>query len=298
MSEGRAHPAGAGLAWAQLLRVPNLFTAMADVAAGMALAASAFPGGTTVVTMLAASTALYGGGIVLNDVFDVEVDRHERPRRPLPSARVGLATAWRVGLVLLIAGVALAAVAGGRAALIAAAIAGLAYAYDAGLKRHAVAGALALAGCRYLNLLMGLAIAPLTAASGLLPLPLALYILAIMPMSRVEVTGGGPAAPLFSAALALAALAAAAGLAVSGHLYHPWGVVAVAVVVGMVGEAIVSAVRAPTPDRLQSAIHRMLLGLIPLDAALAACGPHPWAGALIIALLFPARWLGRRIPMT
>jgi len=298
MSAALTHPAGTGLAWAQLLRVPNLFTAVADVAAGMALAAGALPGWPTVAALIAASTALYGGGIVLNDVFDVEVDRRERPRRPLPSARVMLAAARRVGLVLLIAGVALAAVAGGQTALIAVAIAGLACAYDAGLKHHALAGALALAGCRYLNLLMGLAIAPLTAASGLLPLPLALYILAIMPMSRVEVTGGARAAPLFSAALVLAALAAAAGLAVGGRLYHPWGVVAVAVVIGLVGEAIVSAVRAPTPDRLQSAIHRMLLGLIPLDAALAACGPHPWAGALIIALLFPARWLGRRIPMT
>lgn len=298
MSAATTPPTGAGLAWAQLLRVPNLFTAVADVAAGMALAAGPVPGWLTVAALIAASTALYGGGIVLNDVFDVEVDRRERPRRPLPSARVMVAAARRVGLVLLIAGVALAAVAGGRAALIAVAIAGLAFAYDAGLKRHAVAGALALAGCRYLNLLMGVAIVPLTAGSWLLPLPLALYILAIMPMSRVEVTGGRPTAPLLSAALALAALAAAAGLAVSGRLYHPWGVVAVALVIGLVGEAIISAVRAPTPDRLQSAIHRMLLGLIPLDAALAACGPHPWAGAAIVALLLPARWLGRRIPMT
>jgi len=298
MSAATRPESGAGVAWAQLLRVPNLFTAMADVAAGMALATGAFPGWTTVAALLAASTALYGGGIVLNDVFDVEVDRRERPRRPLPSARVMVAAARRVGLVLLIAGVALATVAGGHAALIAVAIAGLAYAYDAGLKRHALAGAFALAGCRYLNLLMGVAIVPLTAGSWLLPLPLALYILAIMPMSRVEVTGSGPTSPLLAGALVLTALAAAVGLAVSGRLYHPWGVVAMAMVVGLVGEGIVAAVRSPTPDRLQAAIHRMLLGLIPLDAALAACGPHPWAGAAIVALLLPARWLGRRIPMT
>ena len=298
MNRAAPRPAGNRLAWAQLLRLPNLITAMADVAAGMSLAQGVLPGWGTVAALLTASVSLYGGGIVLNDVFDVEIDRRERPRRPLPSAHIQVQNARYLGLLLLAAGIAFAALAGARTAVIAAAIAGLAYAYDARLKRRAMAGALALAGCRYFNLLMGLAILPLTTASWLLPVPLALYILAIMPMSRVEVDGSGRCAPLCSATLLVVALLATGVLAVAGTLHHPWAALLVALVVGMAAEAVADAVRAPLPRRLQAAIHRMLLGLIPLNAALAACGPRPWAAAAILLLLLPARSLGRRIPMT
>ena len=161
---------GAGMAWAQLLRLPNLVTAVADVGAGMSLASGVLPGWGTVAALLTASVSLYGGGIVLNDVFDVEVDRRERPHRPLPSARVQVQNARYLGLLLLLAGVAFAALAGARSAIIAAIVASLAYTYDARLKRRAVAGALALAGCRYFNLLMGVSVLPLAASSWLLPL--------------------------------------------------------------------------------------------------------------------------------
>jgi 4-hydroxybenzoate polyprenyltransferase len=251
-----------------------------------------------VAALLTASVSLYGGGIVLNDVFDVEVDRRERPHRPLPSARIEVQNARYLGLLLLAAGIALASLAGARSAVIAAVVAGLAYAYDAHLKRHPVLGGLALAGCRYFNLLMGVAILPFGPSSWLLPTPLALYILAIMPMSRVEVDGGGRCAPMCSGILLVGTLVATGVLALAGAFHHPLAALLVGLVVGMAAEAVTDAVRAPIPRRLQSAIHRMLLGLIPLNAALAACGPRPWAGAAILLLLLPARSLGRRIPMT
>src|SRR5215213_5958422 len=57
----------------QLLRPANVATALADVLAGFALAGlgnrSALP------WLLLATAALYAGGIVLNDVFDRELDR-------------------------------------------------------------------------------------------------------------------------------------------------------------------------------------------------------------------------------
>ena len=46
---------------------------------------------------------LYASGTALNDVFDLEVDRAERPGRPLPSGQVSSATAaWLGGLGLLL----------------------------------------------------------------------------------------------------------------------------------------------------------------------------------------------------
>ena len=46
---------------------------------------------------------LYASGTALNDVFDFEIDRAERPNRPLPSGRVSRrAAAWLGGLGLAI----------------------------------------------------------------------------------------------------------------------------------------------------------------------------------------------------
>ena len=47
----------------------------------------------TLLCLLVASGCLYTAGMVLNDVFDYEIDRHERPFRPLPSGRISLGAA-------------------------------------------------------------------------------------------------------------------------------------------------------------------------------------------------------------
>ena len=85
----------------QLLRPANVATALADVLAGFAIAGlgnrAALP------WLLLATAALYAGGIVLNDVFDREVDRLERPERPIPSGRIRTAHAAALGAGLLVA---------------------------------------------------------------------------------------------------------------------------------------------------------------------------------------------------
>ena len=73
----------------ELMRLPNVFTSMADVAMGflfvreLATAIDAW----LLAVLLGASSLLYLAGVVLNDVFDLELDSRERPDRPLPSGR-------------------------------------------------------------------------------------------------------------------------------------------------------------------------------------------------------------------
>src|SRR5262245_66380347 len=106
------------LAYAQLVRLPNAFTAMADIVlAGLAI--GAFPSHWLVFScLLLASVSLYSGGMVWNDYFDFEQDLRERSFRPLPSGRVSKSAAFWLGVVLLAAGVLLAgtadALAGGE----------------------------------------------------------------------------------------------------------------------------------------------------------------------------------------
>src|SRR5207247_2473924 len=107
-----------------LVRPPNVFTAVADSAAGLLLARRAGPlAGDPGLWCLAASTCLYLGGIALNDYFDRHVDAVERPERPIPSGAVPPAVAAGLGAVLLAAGIVLAGLAGGSATTVAAVLA-------------------------------------------------------------------------------------------------------------------------------------------------------------------------------
>jgi 4-hydroxybenzoate polyprenyltransferase len=77
---------------AKLVRLPNVFTALADIAVGaLALAVwGAWPaaGGLAFALLFVASACLYSAGMVWNDFFDIEQDRRERPNRPIASGRV------------------------------------------------------------------------------------------------------------------------------------------------------------------------------------------------------------------
>ena len=93
-------------AWLELLRLPNVFTAVADVAMGYlvtqaTLDALAAAGRALII----ASAALYLAGMVLNDKFDATLDALERPERPIPSGRISAQTASRLGFGLLALGV-------------------------------------------------------------------------------------------------------------------------------------------------------------------------------------------------
>ena len=106
----------------ELLRLPNVFTAVADVAMGFFFVQAAWAfnsdvqppallpiGIWSVGLLVAASASLYLAGMVLNDVFDIELDDEEQPYRPLPSGRISLSAARWLGWNLLSAGVMLAA---------------------------------------------------------------------------------------------------------------------------------------------------------------------------------------------
>src|SRR5262245_22373350 len=111
----------------QLMRPANIVTAMADILAGFAAA-----GRLTLAPLpwlLLATIGLYGGGVVMNDVFDRDLDAVERPERPLPSGRATLRGAAVLGVALLLVGIAAASVVSRTSSLLALAIAALALLY-------------------------------------------------------------------------------------------------------------------------------------------------------------------------
>lgn len=100
--------------FAILIRIHNCLIAFASVLIGSYLAGKE----VTASALLGASAVLLicAGGYVINDFYDVETDRINRPSRPLPSGKFSRRTALRACLMCWALGLALSA-ASGRVAL-------------------------------------------------------------------------------------------------------------------------------------------------------------------------------------
>lgn len=162
----------------KLARISNLPTVWSNVIAASVLAGGLEP--SALAAVLLAMSALYAGGMVLNDAFDQEIDARERAERPLPSGAIAPATAWIIGGGLLALGVVLLASFGVESAVAGLALAGAILLYDAWHKGNPVSP-LIMGLCRAL-VYVGTAVA---AAAALSPavlgaaLALLLYVVAL-----------------------------------------------------------------------------------------------------------------------
>jgi 4-hydroxybenzoate polyprenyltransferase len=284
-------------AYLELLRPANVVTALGDVLAGFAIAGLRHP--ERLPWLLLSSCCLYAGGVVLNDVFDRDLDRIERPERPIPSGRVSTRNAAALGGGLLVAGVAAAMIATPAAGGVALAIAAAVLLYDAWGKRQAPIAPLNMAMCRALNLMLGVAAAP-AALAGAWPVaavPL-LYIYAITVLSRGEVHGGSTR----TTSSALIILVASIGALVLVIMRVADGavpaVVLAAALTWRVLPPFVTARRHPTPGAIRTAVKRGILSLVLVDAAIAAAFAGPVFAAVILATGLVAGWLARMFAVT
>ncbi len=296
-------------AYAQLVRLPNLPTALADILLGFLATGSPtdWRRWPTYLLLMAASACLYCGGMVWNDYFDRDLDKRERPERPIPSGKIAPRQAALCGAGLVITGVVLAflagLVAGGWVAptVLALLLTAAIFLYDGWLKRTVV-GPASMGACRFLNVLLGVApAAALLPTRGVyLAFLVGLYIVGVTWLARTEARVSNRTALTAAAGVMLASLLLALPLPVlplpdvppadaSSPLF-PYLLVGLGFFVGF---PVASAIRTPTPGRVQAAVKRSLMGLILLDAVLATALAGT-AGLVLLVLLAPSVYLNRR----
>ncbi|MGA2059012.1 MAG: UbiA family prenyltransferase [Thermoguttaceae bacterium] len=297
----------------ELMRLPNVFTSMADVAMGFLFVrelASAIDAWLLAV-LLGASSLLYLAGVVLNDVFDLELDSHERPDRPLPSGRISPSAARRFGCGLLSAG----AVLGWAAAFIignmlpGAIVVILVTSiliYDSGLKFTAI-GPLLVGACRMFNVLLGMSAAgtPFAAEHWVVAGAIGLYIAGITWFARTENTRSSRLHLALSTIVMLLAIALLSSLPHWSERITPlvveepyrWRLLML--ILGLImGWRCLRAIIAPSPAQVQAAVAQSILSLIMLDAAACFAIRGVFWAAMILLLLLPAMFFGKWIELT
>lgn len=296
-----------------LMRPANIITAIADILLGFAASgsvqlivpdrlageAAAHPQLRVLGWLVAATIGLYGGGVVFNDVFDADLDRVERPDRPIPSGAASRLSASLLGGFLLLGGVGAAFQVSRLSGLLALAIAVLALLYDAVGKHQPVLGPLNMGACRGGNLLLGLSAVPAAVGAywflALLPV---VYIAAITAISRGEVHGGDKRILLGSLGLYGLVVGSILLLMRLPQITGLYTIPFLALFSYLIFPPLLKAITSLQPLDVRRAVKAGVMALILLDATVAAGFAGWWYGLLVLALFPVSRFLAGRFAVT
>lgn len=279
----------------QLTRPANLPTAAADALAGMVLAGIVTTTTTSVnwnsdflvesFCLVLASVLLYAGGVVLNDVFDFQLDKIERPERPIPSGVVPLKSATLFGVLLLLLGIVSAFYVNTLSGSIAIGLALAIVLYDGFSKKNSFLGPVNMGLCRGLNLLIGMSIFGTLIHWEYAFIPI-VYIAAITLISRGEVHGDNKKHLIFSGILyALVLIAVYAFHCNNGG--NTIEIIPFILVFGiLIYRPLFKAYKDNSPKNIKKAVIAGVISIVLLDAALAV-GFSNWMVGLAIVLLLP-----------
>lgn len=303
------------MAWLRLLRLPTVFTALGNVLCGIFVSNTQQPIGSIVAEpwfwlLLASSASLYLGGMVLNDVFDVELDRRERPERPIPSGQISVTAAAVFGWSLILGGVLFAALAsfdsgtGQTPIVVAILLTASIVLYDSVLKSTFL-GPVGMGTCRFLNIILGascvgnwdavFANPQLTIAAAL-----GIYVFGVTWFARNEAGESSRPQLIGAVVVVFAGIAINAQAAWSSDTPNGRGAsIALAIVAINVIRRSITAIQSNQPRLLQKTVGFMLLNIIFLDAAMVffATG-SPQKAACSVILVVPATLMKRFIPLS
>jgi len=142
-------------AYGELIRLDLAFGAGFFVIAGEVFATGGLPPIPLIAAGFIALLFISGSANIANDYFDREVDRINRPLRPLPSGRVTVREVWALFALASGIGIAAAAFLGPQVLVPAVLLWGLSFLYNLRIKEYGFFGNLVVAFCVGMTVIIG-----------------------------------------------------------------------------------------------------------------------------------------------
>lgn len=291
-----------------LFRLPNVFTAPSNILAGYyAVVEPANANGLHLGILIICSILLYLSGIVLNDYFDIEVDRRERPLRPLPAGTVSKRKVLLIGIVFIIAANFISLLVSTSTFIIAAILSGTIVSYDYRMK-YSVYGPGMMGAARALNVILGSSPIFLTtvlninnsARIAVVTVSLFLFVFAISRLSRKEIdetdkvrTAKGSFLMIF-AVLAIIIVSGLVGVFLK-DLFANLALFAIIMIITF--KPLLQRQPLSSKD-IQRTIKTMVLSIIVLDSAFVSGSAGTAYGLVTVMLIMPAIILSRKFYVT
>jgi len=284
-----------------LIRLPNVFTTPSNILVGyFAAIGVTAASGLELIALIVSSASLYVAGIVLNDYFDIEIDKRERPFRPLPSGNIPKNHALAIAVIALIIANAITFLVNPTSLVVSIALSLTIIAYDFRLK-HYPSGLFAMGGARFLNVVLGASPALLYldnhsyAVLGIASASLFVFVMSITILSKREVDSersdwGIPLVMVVGVILAVAS---------AGLLLHlNWAFLLILLIFAGVMVGTFKQHLTNHQASVQKAVRNMVLSIIVLDSVFVAGTAGLIYGLATMLLILPAIALAKKLYVT
>jgi 4-hydroxybenzoate polyprenyltransferase len=295
-----------------LVRFPNLFTLPSNVLLGFfSTQSSNAIEVNAIVLLILVSACLYAVGVIFNDIADRQIDRKERPNRPIPSGKIKQRNATILAMLLIAISIIVSNFISPATLTVVFVLITTIFLYDFVLK-NSVLGPAAMAATRVLNILLGASLNMSNFIGGetynisfrlcLVCISEFIYVSGISALSKYEThlntsfQLGRLHALLFLSPLIIGVYAASIGL----FSYNIW------IYLLIFGSFIVSILKVTTHPKfsvtnptLQRIIGLLIAGIIVHDAIYIGGSLDIWyLGMSTFVLLIPTILLGKRFYVT
>jgi 4-hydroxybenzoate polyprenyltransferase len=298
-----------------LVRLPNVFSAASNILPGYFTIVTAVSSSFLSINILylaalmTSSSLLYLAGIVFNDYFDFEIDKKERPTRPLPSGKITKGKALTIAISSIIAANVLTLLIHWTSFIVAVILTTIIIAYDYRLKHDTITGPITMGLARFFNIILGatpaLPTLLLSAASSKMLLFIAtllfLYVIAISILSKKEVSGKITNAIIISslsivfvviATIAIAGLIGIFRSAVFANL------ALFSIVMIITFRPILRGLDSLAPIQIRNIIKNMIISIIILDSVFVSGIIGLPYGFATLLLVIPSVLLARKLYLT
>lgn len=289
-----------------LVRLPNLFTLPSNILVGMATVSSlafTLTSFTQFLLLVTISVLLYCVGIVLNDLYDFEIDKKERPNRPLPSGKISRRSAIVLVAIFLTVALILSLQVSFSTLVISSILFSVIFGYDKYLK-NTHAGPFTIASARVMNILLGTSVSltSVDSYSQIVTLTFILiitfvYVTLIGFISRYEVHGFSDNTKL------LLPLAIVATVISSIILFSLMGFFKLEslIILSLFSFIMIisfSRIYRRDPGRTQQIVRNMILSIIVLDSTFLTGIIGIELGLVVLTLMAPLLVLANKMYMT
>jgi len=287
----------------QLARLPNAFTSPTNVVAGyLAVTPISELNYVNLGILMASSMLFYVSGVIFNDYFDIEIDRKERPSRPLPSGAISKKTTIQIAIVLMASAITLAFFVSWSSFVIALFLASMIIGYDYRLKNNKIFSPITMGGTRFLNVIMGASPALLSFQSNLSELGFVAssvfaYVVVITLFSKKELSGIKSRIHTIILFSVIYAIIASITIATFLGFFKTWSLV-ILIPYTVIMSVIFKQALSGDASSIQRVIKNMVISIIILDGVFVSGVAGLSYGLPTLLFLLPSILLSRKFYVT
>ncbi len=279
----------------QLVRIPGIFTAFSNILLGFFVSQETNIDWFSLGPLLLSSGFLYMAGMILNDYFDYETDKNERPTRPLPSGQISKKKALVLGTMFLIfANISLSLVEI-QSLFLSLMMTGLILGYNIKAKKIPLLGISNLASIRFLNVILGATAVSLSLEIVLIAIPIAIFVAAISVLGRTETIFTTKKTTIPNTLLILATITYIAVISLNTAKYEHLIFLGLFIVAVFLPTFIY---KEKTITSIQKKVTFQLLALVILDATLLSAFSEISYAILCLSLYIPAYAIAHKMYLT